>query len=84
LFSTPTKPDYAPVGLDEIREVHTRVGLPVFCIGGIKLENLPDVFAAGARRAVIVSGILQAANVVDYCMKCRALLRNPAEEGTAK
>jgi len=84
LFSTPTKPDYAPVGLDEIREVHIRVELPVFCIGGIKLENLPDVLAAGARRAVIVSGILQAANVVDYCRKCRALLRNPAEEGTAK
>ena len=84
LFSTPTKPDYAPVGLGEIREVHARIELPVFCIGGIKLENLPDVLAAGARRAVIVSGILQAADVADYCRKCRALLRNPAEEGTAK
>ncbi|MEI8309575.1 MAG: thiamine phosphate synthase [Verrucomicrobiota bacterium] len=74
LFSTPTKPDYVPVGLGEIREVHDRVGLPVFCIGGVKLENLPAVLAAGARRAVIVSGILQAADVSDYCRKCRALL----------
>ena len=83
LFSTPTKPDYTPVGLDEIREVHARVELPVFCIGGIKMENLPDVLAAGARRAVIVSGILQAADVADYCRKCRALLRDLAEEGAA-
>ena len=74
LFSTPTKPDYVPVGLGEIREVHARVHLPVFCIGGVKLENLPTVRAAGARRVVIVSGILQAADVSDYCRKCRALL----------
>ena len=83
LFSTPTKPDYEPVGLGEIREVHARAGVPVFCIGGIKLENLPDVLAAGARRAVIVSGILQAADVPDYCGKCRDLIGKYPEEGTA-
>ncbi len=80
LFSTPTKPDYAPVGLGGIREVQARVGLPVFCIGGIKLENLPAVLDAGARRVVIVSGILQAADVSDYCKKCRALIGRFPEE----
>ena len=25
LFATPTKPDYSPLGLDDIREVHERV-----------------------------------------------------------
>ena len=74
LFATPTKPDYVPVGLEDIRAVHEQVSLPVFCIGGIKLENLPVVRAAGAARVVIVSGILQAADVADYCRKCRALL----------
>lgn len=74
LFSTPTKPDYVPVGLEDIRQVHERVVLPVFCIGGIKLENLPAVLAAGARRVVIVSGILQAADVSGYCRKCRELM----------
>ena len=74
LFSTPTKPDYVPVGLGAIREVQARAGLPVFCIGGIKLENLPAVLEAGARRVVIVSGILQAADVSSYCRKCRDLI----------
>ena len=74
LFSTPTKPDYVPVGLGGIREVRARAGLPVFCIGGIKLENLPAVLDAGASGVVIVSGILQAGDVSDYCKRCRVFL----------
>ena len=74
LFATPTKPDYVPVGLDQVRAVHEQVRVPIFCIGGIKRENLPEVLAAGATRVVIVSGILQAANISGYCSECRALL----------
>ena len=48
--------------------------LPIFCIGGIKLENLPQVIAAGARRVVIVSGLLQAADIAQYARAARALL----------
>lgn len=73
LFATPTKPAYAPIGMADIAEVHHRVALPIFCIGGIKRENLAQVVAAGARRVVIVSGILQAPDVVAYC---RAVTRN--------
>ncbi len=74
LFATTTKPDYAPIGVQEIREVHERVKCPIFCIGGIKLENLGEVIAAGARRVVIVSGILQASDICGYCRRARALL----------
>ncbi len=74
LFATPTKPDYAPIGLQDIRAVHQLVALPIFCIGGIKRENLPGVVAAGARRVVIVSGILQATDPQAYCEDCRHVL----------
>ena len=74
LFATPTKPDYTAIGLDEIAEVHRTVQLPIFCIGGIKLENLPQVIAAGAQRVVIVSGLLQAADIAQYARAARALL----------
>lgn len=74
LFATATKPDYVPVGLSQIRAVHDVVSLPVFCIGGIKRENLPTVLAAGAKRVVIVSGILKAAEIEKYCRECLALL----------
>ena len=63
LFATPTKPDYPPIGMDEIRRVHELVQLPIFCIGGIKLENLAEVLAAGAKRVVIVSGLLESADI---------------------
>jgi thiamine-phosphate pyrophosphorylase len=74
IFSTPTKPDYSPIGLAQIREVHERVSIPIFCIGGIKSENLTQVIAAGAKRVVIVSGLLQAHNIAEYARACKKLL----------
>jgi thiamine-phosphate pyrophosphorylase len=79
IFATPTKPDYPPVGLGEIQKVHEAVGIPIFCIGGIKLDNLPDVLAAGARRVVIVSGLLQAPNPAEYARAAKALLNQKSE-----
>ncbi|RYD29228.1 MAG: thiamine phosphate synthase [Verrucomicrobiaceae bacterium] len=81
LFATPTKPDYRPIGVHDIQEVHRRLALPIFCIGGIKLENLPAVLAAGARRAVIVSGLLQASDVTGYARTCAGLLRSNSAAG---
>lgn len=75
LFATPTKPTYTPIGTAEIREVHRRhPGLPIFCIGGIKKEHLPALVEAGAKRVVIVSGILQAPDIAAYVRAARALL----------
>lgn len=74
IFATPTKPDYPPVGLDEIRKVHEAVHIPIFCIGGIKLDNLPEVITAGARRVVIVSGLVQAADIASYARAAKKLL----------
>jgi len=70
LFATATKPDYKPIGLSEIAQVHRKVPLPVFCIGGIKRENLPTILAAGAVRIVIVSGILTATCPLKYISDC--------------
>jgi thiamine-phosphate pyrophosphorylase len=74
IFATPTKPDYKPIGLGDIKQVHVDHALPIFCIGGIKLENLPQVIAAGAQRVVIVSGLLKATDIVDYARRAKQLL----------
>ncbi len=78
LFATPTKPDYTPIGTEDIHAVHETVKTPIFCIGGIKLENLQSVLEKGARRVVIVSGILHAEDIPAYCRGCRALLDRSA------
>jgi thiamine-phosphate pyrophosphorylase len=78
IFATPTKPDYTPIGLNDIREVHSKINVPIFCIGGIKLDNLKEVIAAGAQRVAIVSGLLNAENIVEYAKACKKLLIEPA------
>ncbi len=61
IFPTGTKPDYHPVGLEHIAEIHRLAGsTPVFCIGGIREETLGAVQAAGGLRVAVVSALLQA------------------------
>jgi thiamine-phosphate pyrophosphorylase len=74
LFATPTKPGRRAIGLQEICRAHELVQIPIFCIGGIKLATLDDVIAAGARRVVIVSELLQAPDIRAYCHEVKARL----------
>ena len=74
IFATPTKPDYQPIGLKQIESVHRNVALPIFCIGGIKIDNLEQVIAAGARRVAIVSGLLRAPDIAEYARAAQRLL----------
>ncbi|MDZ4287061.1 MAG: thiamine phosphate synthase [Prosthecobacter sp.] len=65
LYATGTKPDYVPIGLEDVAEVHRRVQVPIFCIGGVNPQRLPEIVRAGARRVVVVSAFLQAGDVQD-------------------
>lgn len=74
LYVTPTKPGRPAIGLEQIARVHDLVSIPIFCIGGVKLENLEEIVRRGARRVVIVSGILQAPDIIAYCREAKSLL----------
>jgi thiamine-phosphate pyrophosphorylase len=76
LFPTPTKPGRPGIGLQEIASMERDIGsrIPAFCIGGIKRSNLSEVMAAGARRVVIVSDLLTAADVCEATREARAAL----------
>lgn len=65
LFPTPTKEGRPSIGLENIAIVEETVGayIPVFCIGGIKPENLFQVRCAGAQRVVVVSHLLTSEDV---------------------
>lgn len=60
LFPTMTKPGRPAIGLDDIAYIHKTLpkNFPIFCIGGIKQENLENIQQAGAKRIVVVSWIL--------------------------
>jgi thiamine-phosphate pyrophosphorylase len=74
LFATPTKPGRPAIGLRDIATVQGEVSIPIFCIGGIKPENLAAVRAAGATRIVIVSAWLQAGEIASAVRAARSLL----------
>jgi len=76
IYATPTKPDYVPVGPPLIAQVRAAVRLPQFCIGGINEKTLPEVLAAGAQRIVIVSALLQSADIPAYCRRVREQMMN--------
>jgi thiamine-phosphate pyrophosphorylase len=78
LYPTPTKAGRAAIGLADIEEVHRRLKVPIFCIGGVKRENLEVVLGAGARRVVIVSGILTAPDLRGYCRDVKDELQRRA------
>ena len=75
IYATGTKPDYVPVGPPLIGQVRAAVHVPQFCIGGINEATLPKVLAAGAQRVVIVSALLQSADIPGYCRRIREQLQ---------
>lgn len=74
LYATGTKPDYQPIGLSDIATVHQRVTRPIFCIGGINEERLPEVLGAGARAVVMVSALLQSSDIARATRSAKALV----------
>ena len=74
VFATGTKPGAKPVTLDYVRWAAANVTVPWFAIGGIRLENLGDVLAAGAKRVCVVSAILNAPDVTKACAEFRRRL----------
>lgn len=60
-WPTPTKPGRSAPGLELVRfAADTGPTKPWFAIGGIDIERLPQVVAAGARRVVVVRAITAA------------------------
>ena len=61
VYDTPSKRGYGPPrGLDALGRVAAAVALPVFAVGGVTPSRVPDVLAAGARGAAVISAILGA------------------------
>ena len=83
-WPTPTKPGRPAPGLDLVRHAAKIAppgqpdARPWFAIGGIDLDRIDEVIAAGARRAVVVRAITQAD---DPEAAARALRARLAEAG---
>jgi thiamine-phosphate pyrophosphorylase len=75
VYATGTKPTAKPVTLEYVHWASANVDIPWFAIGGITLENLGDVLAAGAQRICVVSAILDAQDATKACAEFRRRLK---------
>ena len=75
VFATGTKPTAKPVTLEYVRWAAENVTIPWFAIGGINLQTLGDVLAAGAKRICVVSAILNAPDAAKACAEFRRWLQ---------
>ncbi len=63
VFPTGTKDDAAPLSHDTLRAICEAVSIPVVAIGGITLENLPQLAGSGISGIAVVSAIYAAADI---------------------
>ena len=75
IYATGTKPTAKPVTLDYVRWAAAHATVPWFAIGGVNLQTLDDVLAAGAKRICVVSAILNAPDVAQACAEFRRRLK---------
>jgi len=55
VFSTPSKADVAPAGVDRLAAAVAAVPLPVLAIGGITPDRAPDIARSGAAGAAAIA-----------------------------
>lgn len=79
VFPTGTKPTARPVTLEYVRWAASHVQMPWFAIGGITLDNLGEVVAAGARRICVVSAILNSYDIAQACQTFKKRLVSAVE-----
>lgn len=76
VFSSTTKTFAHLAGLDFVRQVAAEITLPAFAIGGINLENVEEVLAAGARRIAVSGAICQSEDPAEVARLLREKLRS--------
>ena len=84
VFPSPTKPTARHCPLAKIVEVRRRISLPIVAIGGIALENIDAVVAAGADAVAVISGLFAQSDIGAAASRlCRAyaLARDGAGKG---
>jgi len=77
IYGTRSKLDAGdPVGPQRVAEIRAAVGIPVVAIGGITLDRVPELVAAGADGVAVLSAVTRAKNMKtatrDFCKAVKA------------
>ena len=74
MFGTTTKETgFSARGVEMLRQIRSAVRLPIVAIGGIKKENVQEVWSAGADSAAIISDLMGATDIAGKTKQILAL-----------
>lgn len=63
VYFTPSKANYgAPQGLMALKQIVEKNSLPVYAIGGLKSENIPETKKTGVRGIALISAVVSASD----------------------
>lgn len=83
VYATQSHPGEDPHGLAALSDVVQSVDIPVIAIGGVTVERVPEVLAAGSRGVAVISSVLHADDIASATSALRSALdagpegRNP-------
>jgi thiamine-phosphate pyrophosphorylase len=82
MFRTGTKETgYTPRGPEALREIRAAVSLPILAIGGITLDNVSAVVAAGATAPAVISAVVGAPDIAAAAAAFRQRVRAAKANG---
>jgi thiamine-phosphate pyrophosphorylase len=80
VFSTASKHDAGSArGLNLVREICLSVSVPVIAIGGINLDNVHEVIAAGADGVAVISAVVGSRNITAAAKELRKRISESKE-----
>jgi thiamine monophosphate synthase len=63
-----------PVGIELLKSIKGKISIPVFAIGGMRIDKVGEVKDAGADGVALISAILTAENIRETTEKFLRLL----------
>lgn len=73
IYSSPTKPEAVHCPLDVLTRARNELGVPVAAIGGITVERLPQLIAAGCDLAAVITDLFKAPDPIHRARTYQAL-----------
>lgn len=84
VFPSPTKQNALRITREQLEEITASVSIPCVAIGGITLENLPQLTGTGIAGAAVVSAIFGASDIREASRTLKETVRNLTEEVTVE
>jgi thiamine-phosphate pyrophosphorylase len=76
MFPSTVKPDAPRAPLELVRRAKAELGVPVACIGGITLDNVPQLVEAGADLVAVISDVFRAEDPAARAAAIQALFED--------